>query len=96
MVPSNASVAMPMVSESVGCGWIGQADIRGAPCRWKRSRVEIVGPIHAAKAIEDGTIQFSIDQQPYVQGYMAVTSLYHNMAFTNPAEVTISAAAGRC
>jgi simple sugar transport system substrate-binding protein len=30
----------------------------------------------AAKAIQDGKIQFSIDQQPYVQGYMAVTSLY--------------------
>jgi simple sugar transport system substrate-binding protein len=32
--------------------------------------------IDAAKAIQDGKIQFSIDQQPYVQGYMAVTSLY--------------------
>jgi simple sugar transport system substrate-binding protein len=30
----------------------------------------------AAQAIKDGKIQFSIDQQPYVQGYMAVTSLY--------------------
>jgi simple sugar transport system substrate-binding protein len=30
----------------------------------------------AAKAIKDGKIQFSIDQQPYVQGYMAVESLY--------------------
>ena len=30
----------------------------------------------AAKAIKEGTIQFSIDQQPYVQGYMAVESLY--------------------
>ena len=30
------------------------------------------------KAIKDGKIQFSIDQQPYVQGYMAVTSLYLN------------------
>ena len=27
----------------------------------------------AAKAIQDGKIQFSIDQQPYLQGYMAVT-----------------------
>ena len=33
----------------------------------------------AAKAIKDGTIQFSIDQQPYVQGYMAVQSLYLNL-----------------
>jgi simple sugar transport system substrate-binding protein len=32
--------------------------------------------IDAAQAIQDGKIQFSIDQQPYVQGYMAVTSLY--------------------
>jgi simple sugar transport system substrate-binding protein len=30
----------------------------------------------AARAIKDGKIQFSIDQQPYVQGYMAVSSLY--------------------
>ncbi len=30
----------------------------------------------AAAAIKDGTIEFSIDQQPYVQGYLAVTSLY--------------------
>jgi simple sugar transport system substrate-binding protein len=29
-----------------------------------------------AQAVQDGKIQFSIDQQPYVQGYMAVTSLY--------------------
>ena len=30
----------------------------------------------AAKAIKDGKIVFSIDQQPYVQGYLAVSSLY--------------------
>jgi simple sugar transport system substrate-binding protein len=30
----------------------------------------------AAKAIKEGKIQFSIDQQPYVQGYLAVQSLY--------------------
>jgi simple sugar transport system substrate-binding protein len=34
--------------------------------------------IDAAQAIKDGGIEFSIDQQPYVQGYMAVTSLYLN------------------
>lgn len=33
----------------------------------------------AAKAIKDGKIEFSVDQQPYVQGYMAVTSLYLNI-----------------
>ena len=33
----------------------------------------------AAQAIKDGKIEFSIDQQPYVQGYMAVQSLYLNM-----------------
>jgi len=33
----------------------------------------------AAQAIKDGKIQFSIDQQPYVQGFMAVTSLYLNL-----------------
>jgi simple sugar transport system substrate-binding protein len=30
----------------------------------------------AAKDIKDGKIEFSIDQQPYVQGYMAIQSLY--------------------
>jgi simple sugar transport system substrate-binding protein len=30
----------------------------------------------AATDIQSGKIEFSIDQQPYVQGYMAVTSLY--------------------
>ncbi|MGA8995355.1 MAG: substrate-binding domain-containing protein [Nocardioidaceae bacterium] len=33
----------------------------------------------AAQAIKDGKIEFSIDQQPYVQGYMAVTALYLNL-----------------
>ena len=32
----------------------------------------------AAQAIKDGKIQFSVDQQPYVQGYLAVQSLYLN------------------
>jgi simple sugar transport system substrate-binding protein len=30
----------------------------------------------AAQNIQDGKIEFSIDQQPYVQGYMAISSLY--------------------
>jgi simple sugar transport system substrate-binding protein len=30
----------------------------------------------AAQAVKDGKIQFYIDQQPYAQGYMAVTQLY--------------------
>jgi len=30
----------------------------------------------AAQDIKDGKIEFSIDQQPYVQGYQAVTALY--------------------
>ncbi|AEV83812.1 sugar ABC transporter substrate-binding protein [Actinoplanes sp. SE50] len=29
-----------------------------------------------AKRIKNGEVEFAIDQQPYVQGYMAVTSLY--------------------
>lgn len=33
----------------------------------------------AAQDIKDGKIQFSIDQQPYVQGYLAVQSLYLNL-----------------
>jgi simple sugar transport system substrate-binding protein len=32
--------------------------------------------VDAAQAIKDGKIEFSIDQQPYVQGFLAVTSLY--------------------
>lgn len=35
----------------------------------------------AAKAIQDGQIEFSVDQQPYVQGYMAVTALW--LSLTN-------------
>jgi simple sugar transport system substrate-binding protein len=31
-----------------------------------------------AQAIQDGKIEFSIDQQPYVQGYMAIQALYLN------------------
>jgi simple sugar transport system substrate-binding protein len=30
----------------------------------------------AAQAVKDGRVQFYIDQQPYLQGYMAVTQLY--------------------
>lgn len=32
--------------------------------------------LDAAQAIKDGKIAFSVDQQPYLQGYLAVTSLY--------------------
>jgi simple sugar transport system substrate-binding protein len=37
----------------------------------------------AAKAIQEGKIQFSIDQQPYVQGYMAVEALWLNLTNGN-------------
>jgi simple sugar transport system substrate-binding protein len=37
----------------------------------------------AAQAIKDGTIVFSVDQQPYVQGYLAVTSLWLNITNGN-------------
>lgn len=37
----------------------------------------------AAQAIQDGRIMFSIDQQPYVQGYMAVTGLWLNLTNGN-------------
>jgi simple sugar transport system substrate-binding protein len=37
----------------------------------------------AAQAIKDGKIEFSIDQQPYVQGYMAVTMLWMNITNGN-------------
>src|SRR4051812_5671191 len=30
----------------------------------------------AAKAVQDGKLEFCIDQQPYLQGYMSVTQLY--------------------
>ncbi len=36
-----------------------------------------------AAAIESGDIAFSIDQQPYVQGYLAVTSLWLNLSNGN-------------
>ncbi|HEV7471841.1 MAG TPA: substrate-binding domain-containing protein [Pseudonocardia sp.] len=36
-----------------------------------------------AKDIQNGSIQFSIDQQPYVQGYMAVQSLWLNLTNGN-------------
>ncbi|MHA6619566.1 substrate-binding domain-containing protein [Pseudonocardia sp. DLS-67] len=39
--------------------------------------------VDAAKAIQDGRILFAIDQQPYVQGYMAVTSLWLNLSNGN-------------
>jgi simple sugar transport system substrate-binding protein len=32
--------------------------------------------VDAAQAVQDGKIQFMIDQQPYLQGYLAVTQLY--------------------
>jgi simple sugar transport system substrate-binding protein len=34
--------------------------------------------VETAQAIKDGKILFSIDQQPYVQGYMSVVALYLN------------------
>jgi simple sugar transport system substrate-binding protein len=37
----------------------------------------------AAQAIKDGKILFSVDQQPYVQGYMAVESLWLNLTNGN-------------
>jgi simple sugar transport system substrate-binding protein len=37
----------------------------------------------AAQAIKDGKIGFSVDQQPYVQGYMAVTALWLNLTNGN-------------
>ena len=36
-----------------------------------------------AQAIKDGKILFSVDQQPYVQGYMSVTSLWLNLTNGN-------------
>ena len=36
-----------------------------------------------AQAIQDGKVQFAVDQQPYVQGYMAVTSLWMNLTNGN-------------
>jgi simple sugar transport system substrate-binding protein len=37
----------------------------------------------AAQAIKDGKIQFAVDQQPYVQGYMAVEALWLNITNGN-------------
>ncbi len=32
--------------------------------------------VDAAQAVQDGKLQFCIDQQPYLQGYLAITQLY--------------------
>jgi simple sugar transport system substrate-binding protein len=37
----------------------------------------------AAKAIQEGKIEFSVDQQPFVQGYLAVDSLWLNLTNGN-------------
>jgi simple sugar transport system substrate-binding protein len=37
----------------------------------------------AAKAIQDGSISFSVDQQPYVQGYLAVEALWLKLSNGN-------------
>jgi simple sugar transport system substrate-binding protein len=39
--------------------------------------------VDAAKAIQEGKIMFSVDQQPYVQGYMSVASLWLNLSNGN-------------
>ncbi|WP_170308901.1 substrate-binding domain-containing protein [Pseudonocardia hierapolitana] len=39
--------------------------------------------VDAAKAIQEGTLMFAVDQQPYVQGYMAVASLWLNLTNGN-------------
>jgi simple sugar transport system substrate-binding protein len=39
--------------------------------------------VDAAKAIQEGRIIFAIDQQPYVQGYMSVASLWLNLTNGN-------------
>jgi simple sugar transport system substrate-binding protein len=39
--------------------------------------------VEAARAIQEGNILFSIDQQPYVQGYMSVASLWLNLTNGN-------------
>lgn len=39
--------------------------------------------VDAAKAIQEGKIMFAIDQQPYVQGYMSVVSLWLNLTNGN-------------
>jgi len=39
--------------------------------------------VDAAKAIQEGKLMFAIDQQPYVQGYMSVASLWLNLTNGN-------------
>ena len=39
--------------------------------------------VDAAKAIQDGKIMFAVDQQPYVQGYLSVASLWLNLTNGN-------------
>ena len=39
--------------------------------------------VDAARAIQQGKIMFSVDQQPYVQGYLSVASLWLNLSNGN-------------
>ena len=36
-----------------------------------------------AQGIQDGKVEFAVDQQPYVQGYMSVTMLWMNITNGN-------------
>ena len=59
---------------------------RSRPSRAANSKAEIATfdlNQDAAKAIKAGTIAFSVDQQPYVQGYQAVLMLWMNITNGN-------------
>jgi simple sugar transport system substrate-binding protein len=48
--------------------------IKGASSSAKLGTFDLSGPV--VKAIQDGTIQFAVDQQQYLQGYLPITLLY--------------------
>ena len=54
----------------------GDALAPWAQCRRRVGAVGIVGVGSMACAAHSGVIEFSIDQQPYVQGYMVVEGLW--------------------
>ena len=60
-------------------------DLQAAGRRGQHRRRSITFDLNkdAAQAIKDGKIEFSVDQQPYVQGYMAVEALWLNLTNGN-------------
>src|SRR4051795_5655237 len=78
------SAIQAKLSEDKGINWVitlGAAQaldtIKAIPAAGSSAKVGTFDlNIDAAQAVQDGTLQFAIDQQPYLQGYLAITQLY--------------------